>query len=114
MVLIIAARMIANEEGRWQKRNQRSFECKLDGGLIAATREHNPRAMTDSGQSDVRSNFVRYCFSRADAGSLTMRFKADSRGTHIATLVERLVLVEVTCGDYQKFNSIERSKANRS
>jgi len=43
-----------------------------------------------------------------------MRFKADSRGTHIATLVERLVLVEVTCGDYQKFNSIERSKANRT
>ena len=43
-----------------------------------------------------------------------MRFKADSRGTHIAALVERPVLVEFKCGDYQKFNSIERSKANRT
>ena len=43
-----------------------------------------------------------------------MRFKADSRGTHIAPLVERLVLVESKCDDYQKFNSIERSKANRT
>ncbi len=43
-----------------------------------------------------------------------MRFKADSRGTHIATSVERLVLVEFKCDDYQEFNSIERSEANRS
>jgi hypothetical protein len=109
----MAARMIANEEGRWQKRNQLSFECKLDGEAIAAIREHNSRTMSDSTKASAL-RLVLYRFSWVNGGSSTMRFKADSRGTHIATLVERLVLVEFKCDDYQKFNSIERSKANRT
>src|SRR5438132_10388698 len=56
MVLIMAARMIANEEGRWQKRNQLSFDAILTVKRLRPQREHNPSALSGSAQTDVCSD----------------------------------------------------------